>query len=145
MRRTAHLSSSRRVPYLRPLVAVARLACLSRNVRISRTLMPYHHKAPQHECARHAGRIVGRRRLRSRDVRHWRLPPLGARFRDGRGGAVRTRAPLHSPRPSCAASLTPISLLGTYLDIINKIIVRHELPIAARSLSIILCIGHLCK
>lgn len=42
----------------RPLVAPSRVSRLSRNVRISGTLTPYHHKAAQHEWARHASRIL---------------------------------------------------------------------------------------
>lgn len=48
-----------RVPAVRQLVAVAKLAGRrSRNVRISCTFMSYHHKAPQHEHAQLASRIV---------------------------------------------------------------------------------------
>lgn len=129
MRGAAHLSSRGRVPSLRPLVAVAVASVAarsSRNVRISCTLMPYHHKAPQHECARHArSRIVARSACRRK--RRWaggarrRAALLTACLRDGRGGTARTRA-----RP--AALRRPYSHLATtYLDIINKIIVRHEL------------------
>lgn len=125
MRRDAHLSSLRPVPSLRPLVAVVSLAArFSRNVRISGTLIPYHHKAPQHEWARHASRIVRRgcviwrtrrwRRRRSERgaARHYWLPlALRSPPRDGRGAATRTRTlPSRLTPPSPSPTLTPISL-----------------------------------
>lgn len=94
--------------------------------------MPYHHKAAQHEWAR-AGRIVRERRGAGASgsaegergaARHcWLLcsPP-----RDGRGAATRTRASSHLPSPRPANN--PYSHLATtYLDVINTIIVRHQL------------------
>lgn len=131
IRRAAHLSSRGRVPSLRPLVAVAvaSSARCSRNVRISCTLMPYHHKAPQHECARHAGRIV---------ERGWRVSGAGcwaavelrrAALLTAASSARRARRHrTHARRPPRLALRCPYSHLATtYLDIINKIIVRHEL------------------
>lgn len=117
MRRAAHLSSRGRVSSLRPLVAVASLAArCSRNVRISCTLMPYHHKAPQHERARHATYIVGGERRTEKaqaalgDGR-WSAAPRGTtdccalrRRRDtgAPSSAARTRAPTRPSRPAPA-------------------------------------------
>lgn len=121
MRRPAHLSSRGRVSSPRPLVAVASLAAsCSRNVRISCTLMPYHHKALQHERARHAKCIVGgeRRTVKAQAALgggRWSASPRGTtdccalRRRDtgAPSSAARTRAPA---RP-CAP---PLSLLPSH-------------------------------
>lgn len=117
MRRTAHLSSSGRVPCLRPLVAVARSARLSRNVRISRTLMPYHHKAPQHERARHASRIVqGVQEAQAALAGCVALATAARRSLWRRARRRRTHARSPPPFPhNLSASLTPISVLPTYI------------------------------
>lgn len=139
MRRAAHLSNLGRVSSLRPLVAVVISAArLSRNVRISGSLMPYHHKAPQHERARHASRIVvqgawwgahGARRRGSaapRGTTDWPLGRSGARSPRRETGAAPPHA--RAMRPARDTRFNPYSHLATtYLDIINKIIVRHEL------------------
>lgn len=94
----AHLSSRESVQS-RPLVAANLAGCRSRNVRISCTFMPYHHKAPQQEQAKLASRIVELEWLRTRERRkrsaveaNYRLPP-----RDTGAARPRTRAP--SPAP----------------------------------------------
>lgn len=116
----AHLSSLKRVLSLRPLVAIPSTARrLSRNVRISRTLMPYHHKAPQHERTRRAGLIlssvahVGRRRRRSRG---WSLAPRGTTdwlAACSRRRARRRRTQARSRRSFPSPTLIPISLRTT--------------------------------
>lgn len=136
MREAAHLSSRESVPSLRPLVAVAELAGRrSRNVRISCTFMLYHHKAPQHEQAQHATRIVGSERHgpkthAARSAWRWSAAPRGSTDcsgtplrRHGRGRRTHAR-----PSPPCSP-LTPRPLLTSryYLDIINKIIVQHQI------------------
>ncbi|CAH2236989.1 jg9482 [Pararge aegeria aegeria] len=97
--------------------------------------MPYHHKAPQHEHAQHASRIVDLERHAAARKRHGALG-LGAQRRAAldclRDTALYRRArPRHAraaspPAPARPRALTHISLLPT-LDIINKIIVQHQL------------------
>lgn len=116
MRRAAHLSR----PSLRPLVAVVRSARLSRNVRISRGLMPYHHKAPQHLRARHVSRIVSKF---SCAVGGAAAVSTAARRR-ARPSRLLSRTRVFSARSPRTLPLLPSRYY--YAHIINKIIVEHQ-------------------